>query len=74
MNETQILISLGIGGGLAFILVRWIIGKLVPDLIKTFREEMALERKAHLEAIQRITDELRAMREDMQEKQLRRRS
>lgn len=51
MSELQIITSLGIGGGLAFILVGWITGKLVPRLIDTFREEMALERRAHMEAV-----------------------
>lgn len=74
MPEIQILLSLGIGGGLAFILVRWIIGKLVPNMIQTFREEMALEREVHLRAVKSITDELRSIREDMAERRVRRNS
>jgi hypothetical protein len=65
MSEAQVVASLGIGGGIAVILVLWITGKLVPSLINTFREEMALERKAHLEAVCTIALELRALRDDV---------
>lgn len=68
MDVLQIIVSLGLGGGLAYLMIKWLTKEHIPALIAAFKEEMALERQMHLEAIraqgvavERLADEIRRL-------------
>jgi hypothetical protein len=65
MSELQLILSLGIGGGIAVILVVWITKGLVPALLKTFHDEMEAERAMHREVMAQIVTSMREIRDEV---------
>ena len=66
----EIIKTLGIGGGLLFLLFRWMTKDLIPQLqkerseaIQSFEKEMAYERTLHRDMFERMADDCRSREE-----------
>lgn len=65
MNEVQLLAAAGVGGFIAVILVRWLIGTHIPSLIKAFQSENQKERECHTANVNRMCLEIKDLGEGL---------